>query len=363
MLPSSWFDDQGNQIGVQFRHRDSKARVDLTRLHFTSLLASVVLAVILLVLLVSFADLDLAATGRLLFPLRPQAFAEIVLLMGFNSFLAGEKWRLVVLSFDRGGSDIPRPVYFALSALGVALGQILPVQVSTALCRWLGSRAYGGTAVKRGVGATMFEQLFDVLVAALVALASVVVIATGSGATAWCSVAILAILGGFALCGAAAGVAASVSRQFGQRWRHHNGLARVLAGAGAAQLLGAGIARRLFLLSVLRFAVLVLVAAASADAVSLDIPLWHLAAAFPFGIFAAALALTPGGVGVGEWSLASALHAFGTPLQVGAQWAIACRILTVLASAACAAAALAVVGLVRLFGARNALPPYRQPDR
>jgi uncharacterized membrane protein YbhN (UPF0104 family) len=329
----------------------------LTRLHLGSLLLSVVLAVSLLVLLAGFTDLDLAATKRLLFAVRPQAFAEIVLLMGFNSFLAGEKWRLVVLSFDRnGGSDIPRPLYFALSAIGVALGQVLPVQISTALCRWLGSRAYGGYAFGRGVGATMFEQLFDVLVAGLVALASLVAIATGSGAAGWLIGALLAITGGFALCGVAAALAVGMSRRVGNR------LAQLVASAGASRLLSPGITRRLFLLSVLRFAVLVLVAGASADAVSLDIPLWHLAAAFPFGIFATALALTPGGVGIGEWGLASALRAFGTPLQVGAQWAITCRILVILASGVCAAAALVVVGLVRRLGARDAVQPYRQPD-
>jgi uncharacterized membrane protein YbhN (UPF0104 family) len=364
MLPSSCADDRSDQIGFQLRRDDSEARGDLTRLHLGSLLLSVVLAVILLVLLVSLADLDLAATGRLLFAVRPQAFAEIVLLMGFNSFLAGEKWRLVVLSLDGGtASDIPRPLYFALSAIGVAFGQVLPVQVGTALCRWLGSRAYGGYAVRRGVAATMFEQLFDVLVAGLIALASLVVIATGSGASAWLSGAAIAITAGFALCGLAAPLAASPARRFGQKWRGRARLAHHVASDGTSRLLSPGLTGRLFALSVLRFVVVVLVAAASADAVSLDIPLWHLAAAFPFGIFATALALTPGGVGIGEWSLASALSALGTPLQVGAQWAVTCRILAILASCVCAAAALVVVGLVRLLGARDALPPYRQPDR
>jgi uncharacterized membrane protein YbhN (UPF0104 family) len=335
----------------------------LTRLHLGSLFLSVVLAVILLVLLFSVTDLDLAAIKRLLFAVRPQAFAEIVLLMGFNSFLAGEKWRLVVLSFDQTDrSDIPRPLYFALSAIGVALGQVLPVQVSTALCRWLGSRAYDGYAFRRGVGATIFEQLFDVLVAGLVGLASVVVIATRSGAAVWFIGAILATSGGFALCSVGAPLAAWLSRRFGQKWCDRTGLAQFLASAGTSQLLSPGVTRRLFLLSVVRFAVLVLVAAAGADAVSLDIPLWHLAAAFPFGIFATALALTPGGVGIGEWGLTSALFAFGTPLQVAAQWAITCRILVILASAVCAAAALAVVSLVRRLRVRDAVAAARDRD-
>lgn len=335
----------------------------MTGLRLGSLIAPVVLAVILLALLVAFSGLDVAGTGRMLFAVRPQAFAEIVLLMGFNSFLAGEKWRLVVLRLERGdASDMPRPLYFALSAIGVALGQVLPIQVSTSLCRWLGSRAYGGYAVTRGVGATLFEQLFDVLVAGLLALVSIVVIATRSGVAVWLIGAILAILAGFALCGVAAPLAAGVLRLFGPKWRDRTRLGQLLANAGASQLLSPGLARRLFILSVLRFAVVVLVAAASADAVSLEIPLWRLAAAFPFGIFATAVALTPGGIGIGEWGLASALFAFGTPLQVGVQWAIACRILAILASCVWAAAALVVVGLTRRIRARDAVAARRDRD-
>ena len=334
----------------------------MTRRHLGSLLLSGALAVILLALLFLFADLDLAVTRRLLSAVPPQAFVEIVLLMGFNSFLAGEKWRLVVLHVDHdAGRTIPRPLYFALSAIGVALGQVLPVQVSTALSRWLWSRAYGGFAVARGVGATVFEQLFDLLVVGFLALASVAVIATGSGAFAWFTGAILAILAGFALCGSAAALAAGLSRLAGPKWRTRGRAGQFLASAGTSQLLNPGVTRWLFILSVLRFAVLVLVAAVSADAVALEIPLWHLAAAYPFGIFATALALTPGGIGIGEWSLVSALVAVGTPLQIGAQWAIACRILVILGSCVCATVALVVVGLVRCLRPRDAVAA--RPER
>ena len=68
-------------------------------------------------------------------------------------------------------------------------------------------------------------------------------------------------------------------------------------------------------------------AAQAAQAIGVHIPLWHLAAAMPFVIIACVIVVTPGGLGVNELSYATTLHLFGTPLNVGAQWALANRVL------------------------------------
>jgi uncharacterized membrane protein YbhN (UPF0104 family) len=103
-------------------------------------------------------------------------------------------------------------------------------------------------------------------------------------------------------------------------------------------LLQPAVTRRLLALSLLRFAVLVAIAAASAAAVPVEIPVWRLAAALPFAIIGNALAVTPGGLGVNEWAMSSALFAFGTPFATAAQWAIANRILVAVAALAGAGA-------------------------
>ena len=68
-------------------------------------------------------------------------------------------------------------------------------------------------------------------------------------------------------------------------------------------------------------------AAQAAQAIGAQIPVWHLAAAMPFVIIACVIVITPGGLGVNELTYATALHLFGTPLAVGAQWALANRFL------------------------------------
>jgi uncharacterized membrane protein YbhN (UPF0104 family) len=104
----------------------------------------------------------------------------------------------------------------------------------------------------------------------------------------------------------------------------------------------------LLLLSAARFVIQVLMAAQTAVAVGVYIPLWHLAAAMPFVIIACVIVVTPAGLGVNELSYATTLHLFGTPLNVGAQWALANRFLVASSCFVIAASAIAALGLTRI---------------
>src|SRR5260370_158917 len=180
------------------------------------LLASAVLAVILLALLVVSADLDLGAIGHLLLGVPPPAFVAIVLLLGLNSFLAGEKWRLIASRLHPDDDDaMPRLLYFAFTSIGVAFGQIVPAQLSLVLSRSIGAHLHGGRALSRGMTATLFDYFFDVLIAGFVALASILVLIAGGGATTWVLCALTIYLAGFLLYGIAARLVAGVARLLG----------------------------------------------------------------------------------------------------------------------------------------------------
>ena len=91
-------------------------------------------------------------------------------------------------------------------------------------------------------------------------------------------------------------------------------------------------------------------AGVTAEAIGVHIPLWHLAAAMPFVIIACVIVVTPGGLGVNELSYATTLHLFGTPLNVGAQWALANRVLVASSCFVVAACAIALLGLTKMMG-------------
>jgi len=205
----------------------------------------------------------------------------------------------------------------------------------------------------------VFEQLFDFFVAALLGCASLLVIVMAADAAAWALWSLVAIVAGLAFCVVAGRAAATSSGPLASLAARIPAarMRKLLASVAEPRLIASEMTLRLFVLSLLRLVVSVLIGAAVANALSLDLPLWQLAAAFPFAVLAIALALTPAALGVGEFTLSWALVALGTPLQVAGQWVIATRILVVVTAALLGLAGMAIVILCHrsrmVYGARQ----------
>jgi len=309
----------------------------MTRRSLVVTIGSVVLALALLVALVIGAQVDLKGVLRLLADVRPLPVLALIALTALHALLAAEKWRLVEGRLTRG-TALPRRLCFAFTAIGMAAGQVLPMQVATALTRSLGARIVTGSGAMRGALATVFEQMFDVIVAVLCGLVSLACLWRGdlrwwAGGAAAVLVVCMLTAGPAA---AAAGAATAWLAMLRSRWAARLAqLGRALTGCG---LFDATLARRLFVLSVLRMVVLWLMAVATTQSVGLDISLLQLAAALPLVVVASALALTPANIGINEWTFAAAFTAFGADFEVAAQWALVNRVLV-------AVAALAVGGI------------------
>ena len=132
-----------------------------------------------------------------------------------------------------------------------------------------------------------------------------------------------------------------------------NRILRSIADIHQSGLLSEDLARKLMALSATRFVIQALMAAQAAKAIGVQIPLWHLAAAMPFVIIACVVVVTPAGLGVNELSYATALHMFGTPLAIGAQWALANRFLVASSCFVVAACATALLGFEEDCGSKN----------
>lgn len=325
----------------------------MSRSSWLLLAASIVLAAILVGFLL--AETDLRAVAALLARARPVPFAILVLLVGFNAFLAGMKWRMVDERLERENpSPLPVSFYFGLSAIGVAVGQVAPVQVGTALSRSIGSHFYGGRAIMRGTGATLFEQLFDLLVAAYLAVASVIVLLTGAGALAWALLAVAMGVAGLFFTTIAVRLVAATAHWLGSMEmlagrRRVLGLLESVAGSA---LLAPEVARWLFFLSLVRFAGLCVMAVMTSRAVGIDIPLWQIGGMMPFGVLANLIAITPGALGINEWTMVSVLVMFGPSFSVSAQWAVVNRVLMAGASFIVGLVAVTVAVAVRHSWAR-----------
>ena len=315
------------------------------------LVASVALAIVLIGVLIKISGIDLRVTWRQLKSVRLLAFAKVVLLNGVLVYLSTEKWRSIDAAWRRPTDSVPsRADSLALTSVGLAMGTFFPVQLAMATARTLGTRVHG-RALKRGTAGTLLEQGFDILTIGFLAAASGITWLYHGGAMMWMllaaaatALALLAVepsIRGVRWISAGFETRASLSRSRIVRsiWElQHSGL------------LNAALARRLVVLSVLRFGAVVLMSMATAEAVSLHIPLWQMAAAIPFVIVATLIAITPGGLGVNELACATALAIFGTPLAIGGQWALANRVLVAASYflvAACVVTAVYVTKIIR----------------
>jgi uncharacterized membrane protein YbhN (UPF0104 family) len=326
--------------------------------------ASAAIGVALIIVLVRAGHIDVRATLGQLRYVNRMLLAKLVLLTGFHILLSDLRWRTID-SVLRSPSDSSPSMLasFTVTSLGVVLGQILPVQVSMTTARTLGTHFYG-RAAKRGALGTLFEQSFDVLIACLLLVASGATRYCRGGAMMWSVSAAIMSLAGLMAAGPVVGMvqrlaASSAATEAVAKSR----ILRSLFELRHSGLLDASLARRLVMLSIIRFAVLILMVGQTAKAVEAQIPLWHLAASMPFVIASCVLAITPGGLGVGELSYAAALGLFGTPLAVSAPWSLANRVLVTASCVVVAAFALTMHGFFSAVRkARSVVPATPLPD-
>jgi uncharacterized membrane protein YbhN (UPF0104 family) len=289
------------------------------------------------------------------------SFAELLGLTTLHIYLSNLKWRSVDAELRHYTDSKPSGVAsFAFTSVGVALGQILPQQLSVAGARTVGTYVHG-RALKRGAAGTLFEQSFDVVIVAFLAIASVVTRLFRGGRLMWTSSAVGMIAIALLVAGPGMSLIRRILASSGAGSRiPRNRILRRISELQHSGFLNSRLARRLVLLSAARFVVQVLMLGLCARAIDVQIPLWQLAAALPFAIMGAAIAMTPGGIGITELSFATVLTLFGTSLRNGAQWAVASRVLV---TTACVVIAIGAAVLLAL--SRDTTPgnPRRNPAR
>ena len=277
---------------------------------------------------------DLTTIEDAISQMQPQLFGLLVVLLAINTLISAEKWRLTDRRFSKVvHNPTPGPFYFALTAIGVAFGQIMPTQVSMAVSRSLGLYFFGERGVARGATATIFEQAFDLLVAVFLTLALGSFALTGGGCLTWalwaCASSVLGLV--FAGAGIEA-VAGGLRRlQTAERYASATRAKRIIEAFLSSTLFAPELARRLFILSILRFVVVTLMAGVTTAIGQLDIPLWQISAVIPLIILTSVIPIAPAGLGVNEWAFVMVMTAFRTPADIAAQWVVLNRVLAIMA--------------------------------
>jgi len=291
---------------------------------------SVALAVLLVLLLLKLTKVDLRSTIHLLATVKPFWFSAVIALTGINSWLAAEKWRIANTAAGDGRPSMWAS--FALTAIGGGLGHVLPAQMATALARAAGARALGGGTMLSAGATTIFEQIFDFLVFLCFAFVSVSTLALGGRAGLWSALVLIVLPACWLAAGHGANRIAAGVTWLIRRVPSPIPLDRFAAGFAAVGQAEPRLVRLLFLISVVRFAILVALCSAMTTAVGLQVSPWQLAAAVPFAVIAMGLAVTPAGLGATEWAMAGALIAFGVATHTAVQWVVLSRVLSTVAA-------------------------------
>lgn len=280
----------------------------------------------------------LAAWGHLSWPGLVQAAARLSVssllglaaLLGANLALCTWKWLIAMRAAAADHVPSPRFLDAMLATTGGALlGQLMPFQLGVGLAR-AAAGAVGIGSPALNVGTTLYEQLFDLIVlaaAAAVGLAGLILHADAAG---WL---VLALAGAAASTLAALRVALLLvlaSRLLGRSLTAGRWLRVSLALTEAAVRAGRtppSTALCLAYFSALRYGTLVGWTALLLNALGMSAYIGPIAAALPLLQFAAILPISPGGLGVAEWTVTAVLTAAGAPVGAAVLFAVVARIL------------------------------------
>ena len=254
-------------------------------------------------------------------------FLPIIVLTLVNQLAGAQKWRIAMRHLGSGPTSGGLFVAFESTALGAFFGQVIPIQISTALVR----RARPGTSAGErslGIAATIYEQGYDLLVLVFASLGAVAAVFWKLSLTKALCVALLAVTLGIAAFQATIKLFAGLTSQGRQdpRARARERLARYAAVLMVASSVPTGAVVRLAALSLVRMACMIGRLAVIAAVLAPDADRGRLAVAYPvFGI-AASLPLTPAGLGIAEWSWAGLLVFSGSQRQSAVSCAFALRL-------------------------------------
>ena len=283
----------------------------------------------------------------------PLAFFTVVILTFLNKVVGMLKWRAAARHIADPG-EVPSALrMIELTALGAFLGQLLPLQVATLLSRWLlldSSGRKSGLAVR----ATIFEQVFDLIILTGGTVAGLLMLILG-----------LSMTGAFGALVGVVGILLVFFRpllRFGV-WSLRR-LERVQALSGFCGTAAAGFSRAadapwavVFSLCSYSLARLVLVGLRAVVILGVFAPTtaaWFVFVASPGIGLLTALPVTPAGLGVAEWTWSAVLVLGGTTASVAAIAAVNVRLVGMLAQ-------LLVVFAVS--AARYLSEQYHQPRR
>lgn len=294
---------------------------------------SCAVAMAAIVALIKFSGIDLDLIGARLVEVGPGAIVLICLASLAQVGISSIKWRLVLFALKTEPATMPGPqLSLLLASLAGVAAQFLPLFIAAPTLRSVAARYAAGTPVLEGALASAVEQAFDVLAFSLLLLPTLAVFALEfagfkAGFGTWAMIAALTLGAAFLLLGTA-------STRMTERLTRNLDLNRYAAGAfDAISGIDAALQRRLLWLSLLRYCAILARVLIVAEVADFAIPFVHLVYAHTIVQAAQFASVTPGNLGLTEWTWLGALGFLGHDVAFVVIFSLTLRVVSVVSYA------------------------------
>lgn len=289
-------------------------------------LGMILLGAAMLVLLFQWSGITLADLGLRLSRSPVWLVPALMMFSVVQVMLSALKWREVLATYGTPGGTPNLRFCIFQSTVANLLSQLVSIYLSSSVVRGAAARRSQAFSTSHGLASSAYEQLFDIAVITIFVLATAGSWLFHGGALLWTGFA----LAGIAICAGGLMFSGKILEALG-RIRlpgFMQPLARRLSGAFSQEMFDWPLTKRLLALSLARYGVLVGRAALIAVAMGFVISPLAIAQAFTMVAATQFASLTPGNLGLQEWSWSALLTVRGTPLRAASEFAITYRVLT-----------------------------------
>ena len=280
----------------------------------------IILALGLLWLLIGEIDLSKSQIDSILEKFDLVILLQLIILTFIHLWLSAIKWQLAISSTlpsdQRSGFFF---IYF--TTIGAMLSELLPAYLSSTVVRGAALRIHHKVPVLHGSATSIFDQIFDVYVFALCAVASVFYFIYDLSFQDWVLLTITGfIIGLFGLIILARLIPAPLKNA-------ETLIPRLVNWINERK----PVLLRLYIISIVRFAVIVMRNLLILDILVTSITAQQVIIVSPLVQLSILLALTPGSIGIMEWTWTGLLKLLAIDLSEGAIYALANRVASFIA--------------------------------
>lgn len=255
---------------------------------------------------------------------RPLFGGLIIVSTVFHFWISALKWRLIteqIVDFDTLRTPFLR--YTIITGL---LAQFLPQQLCVVVVRAVVLRSHDSLRTRYGVASSLFDQVFDFLIPALLVIPGLLVILGYFSTQQFLIISFVMLLCPGIVVALFAGKFIKVS---GRVVRLVPGIGRWFSGPAIqggkrdeTLLFSMAIVTRLYVLSIIRYVNLLLRSCLVVGAVGLKVPLTAVVSAFSPVLLSGVISVTPANLGIAEWGWVGLLTISGLASETAAKFAL-----------------------------------------